>query len=165
MPTNSNILDFQDLLDRAIAICTETIGGSEGYAFWYVSQETGTYFIARVADIDLSFEDTDEIVTYDFKLYVRHITGNRTEGLTVLGESEGKLYAQLPLVLNAFLSSDLLQSVAESTAPDWLESFDMLPCPGLQSGDAAGIGAVAQQIFTTYTFECKARVQIDLTYE
>ena len=165
MTANSNLLDFQDLLDRAIAICTETIGGSEGKAFWYYTQESFPYFVARVGEIDPTFEDEDEIVTYTFKLYVRHITGNRTAGLTQLGEGEAMLYAQIPLILDAFLSSDLMQSTTESTAPDWLESFDMLPCPGLQSWDAAGIGAVGQQIGTTYSFECKARVEIDRTYD
>lgn len=165
MPSNSNILDFQDLINRAIAICKETISGSEGYAFWLTSQESFPYFISQIRDIDPVFVNEDEISTFTFKLWVRHIVGNRTEGMSQTGEVEGRLYQQIPLILNAFLSSDLMQSTEEPTAPDWLERFDLMPCPGLQVGDAAGIGAVGQQIFTTYIFDCEARVQIDQTYE
>jgi hypothetical protein len=156
---NSNLQDFQGLIDRLIALCTKTIPNSEGFNFWYVDNEHYPYFAARLGDVDPAFDDEDEeIVHYTFSLFVRHFTGNRTGGLSNLGEGEIMLNRQIPVVINAILSSELFQSAPQfEDAPDWLETVDMLPCPGLQSADG--------KIFTTYTLECKARVQIDQTYE
>lgn len=165
MTPNSNILDLQNLLDRAIAICTEAIDDSEGKSFWYYSQEAFPFFVARIGELDVTYTDGEDIATYTFKLYVRYITGNRTAGLTQLGEGEALLYAGLPVLINAFLSSGLLQSEAFQDAPDWLQAVTLLPCPGLQSYDAAAIGGTGQQLGTTFTLDCEARVQIDLSYE
>lgn len=162
---NSNLLDYQNLLDRAIAICKATVSGSEGFSFWYVSNEAFPFFVARIGEIDSEFVDEDELVTYTLKLYIRHITGNRTAGMTALGEGEALLYAGMPLMIDALLSCGLLESAAYPAVPDWIESVTLLPCPGLQSYDLSGIGAVGQQIGTTYVLECVCRVQIDLDYE
>jgi hypothetical protein len=167
MTQNSNLLNFQNLIDRVIALCTKTVANSEGFSYWFVSNEHFPFFTARLGEIEPIFDDEDEeIVSYSFNIYVRHVTGNRTGGLPNIGEGEAMLYYQLPRVINALLSSQLFQSLPGfPDAPDWLESYDMLPCPGLQVFDASGIGGVGNQIGTTYTLACKARVQIDFEFE
>lgn len=159
-----NQLDFNDLLQRLIAIPVETVGG-EGRPYWLYSQEAFPFFIARVLPITFAADEGDEedIDGYEFTVTVRHITGNRTEGIP--GEAESKLYAQMPRVVEAFLSRDLAQSEDDPDAMTWLEEAQLVGCSGLSVFDAAAIGGSAMQIGTDYTIRCRARIENYLDFE
>lgn len=162
----ANTFDFNALLERVIAVCLEAVGG-EGKPFWLYSQEAFPFFVARVLPITFAAdpEDAEDIDGYEFTLAVRHITGNRTEGLASQGEPETKLYEQMPLVIEALLSRDLMQSFENDDAMQWLEDAQLTSCSGLSVYDAAGIGGVGLQIGTEYILTCVARLFNEQTYE
>lgn len=153
---NSPEIDFNDLLVRAVAICVETVGG-EGVPYWFYSQEAFPFFVARIANIewDTEAEDPEDIDGYEFDVIIRHVTGNRTEGIP--GEAERKLNTQAPLVIAALLSRTLLQSETYPNPPDWLESATLQPTPGMTIADASAIGGAGLQICIDYTLHCLAR--------
>jgi len=161
MPETPSELDFQDLLDRAVTIPVEAVGGA-GKPYWFHSQEDFPYFLARIDNLGWDLEESAEMDVYEFDIVVRHISGNRTAGIP--GEAEGKFYEQLPAILAAFLSSDLLQSTTYPTAPDWLESIELQPGVRMTVIDASAIGG-GLQIGTDYTLRCRARLDNYQTYE
>lgn len=159
------VVDFQGIIDRGVAVCVEAVSGSEGRGYWFHSQETTPFFIGRIGNLTIG-KDGDEVDVYAFDLVIRHVTGNRTEGIQ--GEAEAKLYAQMPIVLAALVSRDLLQSAAYPTALDWLERIGEdtdITCLGLSVFDAKGIGGVSDQIGTEYTLPYIARTQNEQDYE
>lgn len=162
-----NVFDFNGLLERVIAVCLEAVGEGEGRPFWLYSQEAFPFFIARILPISFAADEgtEEDIDGYTFDVAIRHVTGNRTEGLASQGEPETKLYEQMPRVIEALLSRDLMQSADESAAMDWLEEAQLISCSGLSVFDLAGIGAVGLQIGTEYTLRCQARISNTQDFE
>lgn len=158
-------LDFNALLVRAVAVPTQALSlpETEGKPFWFYSQEASPFFVARIANLTWDEEESEEIDAYEFDVIVRGVFGNRTEGSP--GESEERLYTSLPLILEAYLSRDLLQSALYPAPLDWLENAEVQPTPGMIVVDAAGIGGVGQQLAVDITIRCTARLDNTQTYE
>lgn len=150
-------LDFNPLLVRAVAIPVEAVGG-EGKPYWFHAQESFPFFITRTVNFTFNAEegDEEELDHYEFDIIVRHVSGNRTEGIP--GEAEQKLNEQMPKVIAAFLSRTLLQHEEDEDAPDWLESAYLTDVSGLKVADASGLGGSVNQIVCDYTIHCICRV-------
>lgn len=154
-------IDFNELLARVIAIATETIENSEGKPYWLYSQEAHPFFIAKIERPALGV-DGEELDQLEFRIRLRHITGNRTEGY--VGEAEQKLYEQSPKMMGALLTCGILQSEAYPEAADWIDD------PILESGgdvmvfDASGIGGAGMQVGTDWVLLCTLRVENEERY-
>lgn len=159
----SPTVDFQNAIERVIAICTEAVPGAAGKPYWFHSEEAPPFFIGQVRNVIAEHDESDEIDSYSFNVVARHFIANRTAG--VQGEVEGRLYAQMPMVLAALLSRDLLQSDEYPDPPGWLEQVTRVTCSGLGVFDASAIGLTGDQIGTEYVVSIAARLDNDQDYE
>jgi hypothetical protein len=156
-------LDFHALITAAIAVCQEAVSGSESDVRADASNEATPYFYGRIAPGTFDKPDSDEIDQYEFDLVIVHVSGNRTEGIP--GEGDEILYDDMAAVIEALLSRDLLQYATSPTALDWLQEADLTACAGYAVLDGKSIGAAGDQIGTTYTIHCIARLDNVLDYE
>jgi len=154
-------VDFNDLLARVIAVALETIADSEGKPYWMHSQEAFPFFIARIEQMRHAM-DGDELDQPEFRIRLRHITGNRTAGYA--GEAEQRLYEQAPLMIGALVSCGFLQSAAYPEAPDHLEEVELESGGEVQVFDASAVGGDALQIGTDYVLRCSMRIENEERY-
>lgn len=155
------LIDFDELLKRAIAICTEITPKADGVPYWMHTQGIYPFFIAKVEPVRFD-EDSEEVDEYQFDIRIRHISGNRTGGYK--GEAERRLNQQVPPILRAFRSRTLLQSSAYPEEPDWLEEAILIEGGGVSVFDASALGGDAMQLGCDYILRVRVRMKNEQEY-
>lgn len=153
MSETLTLLDFDDYMRRAIAICIEAAGG-EGEPSWFYTSESPPYYMARIANLTWE-DDSQDVNVCEFDIIVRHIVDNRTAGIP--GEVEARLYLQIQQIAATLKRRTLLQSPEYADAPDWLESAYLTASTGLAIFTAPVDGVTGGQTGAEYTIHCICR--------
>lgn len=146
---------LQEALERLVSIEKEALAAlspavtADAKPYMMHTQEAFPYLTNRVGNVGVEY-DSHDIDVYEVELVARLVIGHITEGYQ--GETEGRLYAYLPALIEAINARELLQSVTFPVALNGLMEARVSSSTGLRIFETAGIQA--RQVGTEITVLC-----------
>lgn len=130
-----------DLLARVVAMEEAAFSGSQGYPYFYQTQEQPPYWVNRLGPAQYSW-DSEDIAIVRRDLVMRLVIARLTQGYS--GEAETELLDNLDAIIQYFLDRPDLTSSTYPSSPVYLysEETDLTADSGLlfwQRGENAPV--------------------------